>query len=81
LGFLRDLKASKGVLITNRGYSEAAEKRASQDSQDIDLRVINFNDLEEFQNFIAIPYQHADGAIVSVPPGWIIEIQLFQVNS
>ena len=73
LGFLRDLKASKGVLITNRGYSEAAEKRASQDSQDIDLRVINFNDLEEFQNFIAIPYQHADGAIVSAPPGWIID--------
>lgn len=73
LSFLRDLKASKGILITNRGYSKAAERRASQDSQDIDLRVINFNDLEEFQNFIAIPYQQADGAIISAPPGWIID--------
>jgi hypothetical protein len=73
LSFLQDLKASKGVLITNKGYSQAAENRANYDTQDIELRIIDFGDLEDFQCFLAIPYQNADCAIVSSPTGWIID--------
>jgi hypothetical protein len=80
LGFLQDLKASKGVLITNKGYSQAAEKRANHDTQDIELRIIDFGDLEDFQCFLAIPYQNADCAIVSSPPGWIIDSRI-EVNN
>ncbi|WP_404790367.1 restriction endonuclease [Altericista sp. CCNU0014] len=73
LSFLQDLKASKGILITNKGYSQAAENRANYDTQDIELRIIDFGDLEFFQNFFAIPYQDSSCAIVSAPPGWIID--------
>ena len=55
LSFLQDLKASKGILITNIGYTKAAYNRATYDSQDIELRIINFEDLDDFQGFMAIP--------------------------
>jgi len=73
LSFLQDLKASKGILITNNGYSKAAYNRATYDTQDIELRIIDFNDLERFQGFMAIPYSLSECAIVSSPPGWVVD--------
>lgn len=73
LSFLQDLKASKGIIITNKGYSDAAYNRATYDSQDIELRIINFEDLKSFQSFLAIPYSKSHGAIISAPPGWVID--------
>jgi len=73
LSFLQDLKASKGILITNNGYSEAAYNRATFDTQDIELRIIDFGDLENLQGFLAIPYSKSECAIVSAPPGWVVD--------
>lgn len=73
LSFLQDLKASKGILITNIGYSEAAYNRATYDSQDIELRIINFDDLKMFQSFMAIPYSKSECAIVTSPDGWVVD--------
>jgi hypothetical protein len=73
LSFLQDLKASKGILITNNGYSEAAYNRATNDSQDIELRIINFDDLDKWQGFIAIPYSKSHCAVVSAPDGWVVD--------
>jgi len=73
VGFLEDVRASKGILITNTGYTEAAYNRATYDTRDIELRILNFKDLEQFQGFIAIPYADKHGAIVSAPDGWIID--------
>lgn len=73
LSFLQDLKASKGILITNKGYSKAAFNRATFDTQDIELRIIDFGDLEKLQGFLAIPYSLSECAIVSSPPGWVVD--------
>ncbi len=73
LSFLKDLKASKGILITNKGYTKGAYNRALYDSQDIELRIINFKDLEKFQSFLAIVYSKSDCAIVTAPDGWIVD--------
>lgn len=73
ISFLNDLKASKGILITNNGYTEAAYNRATYDSQDIELRIISFDDLEKFQGFITIPYSKSECAIISAPDGWVID--------
>ena len=73
LSFLRDVKASKGILITNVGYTKGAKKRAIYDTQDIELRIIDFQDLEKFQAFIAVPYSGSHCAIVSAPDGWIVD--------
>ena len=73
LSFLQDLKASKGILITNNGYTEAAYNRATYDTQDIELRIINFEDLDQFQGFLAIPYSKSECAVVSAPDGWVVD--------
>lgn len=73
LSFLQDLKASKGVLITNNGYSKAALNRATYDTQDIELRIIDFSDLDKFQSFMALPYSKSECAIVSAPIGWVVD--------
>jgi len=73
LSFLRDLKASKGILITNRGYTKAAHDRATYDSQDVELRIIDFKDLEQFQGFMAIPYSGSHCAVVTAPDGWVVD--------
>ena len=73
LSFLADLGVSKGVMITNSGYSDAAYNRATFDSRDIDLRIINFDDLEDLQDFLAIPYAGQHCAVVSAPDGWVVD--------
>ncbi len=73
LSFLQDLKVSKGILITNNGYSKAAWDRAENDSQDIELRIINFDDLEKYQAFMAMPYSKSECAIVVAPDGWVVD--------
>ncbi|WP_108126185.1 restriction endonuclease [Saccharospirillum mangrovi] len=73
ISFLLDLKASKGVLITNNGYSEAAYNRATYDTQDIELRIISFDDLDDFQGFMAIPYSLSECALVTAPDGWVVD--------
>jgi hypothetical protein len=73
LGYLHDLKASKGILITNHGYTDAAYNRAMYDTRDVELRIIDFKDLEKYQGFLAFPYSGAHGAVVPAPDGWVID--------
>lgn len=74
LGYLDDLRVSKGVIITNSGYTKAAYDRAMHETRDVELRIVRFDELEKFQSFVAIPYFGAHAAIISAPPGWIIDI-------
>jgi hypothetical protein len=48
IGMLADIKASKGVIITNIGYTKAAIERAKFDSRDIQLDIVDFEDLPHF---------------------------------
>lgn len=73
LSFVRDVRASKGIMITNRGYSDAAYNRATYDSHDVELRIIPYRDLDQFQDCWAIPYLGSHCALVSAPPGWIVD--------
>lgn len=73
LSFLLDLKVSKGIMITNHGYSKAAYNRANYDTQDVELQIMNFEDLEKYQGFIGIPFSGSHCAVVSAPDGWILD--------
>lgn len=73
VGFLADLKVSKGVMITNKGYTPAALNRANNDTQDIELRIINYDDLEEYQSLFAVPYSGKHCVFLTAPEGWIID--------
>lgn len=73
IGMLNDCEANKGLLITQEGYSKAAIKRAHYDPIDIELDILNFKDLQQFQNFGGILHKDDNGAIIQAPFGWIID--------
>lgn len=76
ISFLHDVKANKGVLITNRGFTKAAQARAENDSHvDLDIRIINFDRLEQFQGFGGIAYKEPAGVIIQPPNGWILDFK------
>lgn len=75
IGMLEDVGAHKGLLISKEGFSEAALNRAHFGPSDVELDILNFKDLHAFQSFGAIPFAGNNGALVSAPFGWVIDIQ------
>lgn len=73
IGFVRDVEAHKGVMISTEGYSSAAINRAYYDDSDIDLDVLNFKELSQFHSPGAIPYAGEHGVVMKAPFGWIID--------
>lgn len=77
IGMLADVKASKGVIITNVGYTKAAIERAKFDSRDIQLDILEFEDLPQFSGTVdAFPSRWNDeeamAIVFSCPFGWQI---------
>lgn len=75
IGMLADVKASKGVIITNIGYTKAAIERAKLDSRDIQLDILEFEDLPQFSGIAdAFPSkwneQEKMALVFSCPFGW-----------
>lgn len=76
LGMLDDVRVSKGVLVTTKGYSKTALKRAEQDARDIDLQILPPERLSDYQ-FIGEVWLWKGSvlAIVSTPDGWVVDNQ------
>lgn len=76
LGMLGDIRVSKGVLVTTKGYSKTAHRRAQHESRDIELRILPPERLSEFQHIgTAFPWREPVGAVVSTPEGWVADNQ------
>ncbi len=74
VGFLDDIKANKGIIITSKGFSSAASERAKNDTRDVEVKIIEFSELEYFQGFGgAIVHYGPFGAIFPCPIGWVID--------
>lgn len=73
IGYCLDIGASKGVLIAQNGYTPAAINRAHLDDTDIELDVLNFEELKQFQAFGAFPFAGDNGVFITAPFGWIID--------
>jgi hypothetical protein len=56
IGFSEDVGAHIGIMITNVGYSKSAEKRAKNHHKDIQLDVVKFIDLEDYEFSFDICY-------------------------
>ncbi len=74
-GFVDDVGAQKGMLITGHGYTQAALRRAFYGPSDLELDILNFSDLVQFQGFTAIPYKGNKAFVLAAPLGWIIDAQ------
>lgn len=73
LGMMDDIGVDKGLIITQEGYTPAALNRAYYDPQRLELDILNFKDLLEFQGFGATIYDGSHGALISAPLGWVID--------
>ncbi len=73
LSLVRDVGASKGVIITNEGYTNGAEARARNDSHDVDLRIIEFDELAEYEGMHAFPFSGGHFVYLPAPHGWKID--------
>ncbi|QTH64265.1 restriction endonuclease [Psychrosphaera ytuae] len=75
IGMLEDIGAHKGLLISNQGFSEAAYNRAHFGPSEVELDILNFKDLHQFQAHGAMPYAGENIALVPAPFGWVIDAQ------
>ena len=73
IGMMQDVGADKRLLITQKGYSKAAIMRAHNDPNRIELDILNFEELKQFQGFGALPYSGKHGVIMPSPFGWVID--------
>ena len=49
IGFLEDVGANLGIMITNKGYSKSAENRVRNYTRDIRLDIVAFEDFESYR--------------------------------
>ena len=73
ISMVEDIDAAQGILITSMGYSEAAINRAYNGPTDIELDILNFDELKQFQGFGGITYSGWHGAIIPAPFGWSVD--------
>lgn len=73
ISMVEDVDAKQGILITNKGFSSGAINRAHYGPTDIELDILNFEDLKQFQGFGGIIHSGKHGAIIPAPFGWIID--------
>jgi hypothetical protein len=69
---LKDVKITKGVVLSRSGYTEAARVRARSETE-VQLQVLDFDNLPSFYGFWGNPYRGHLGAIISAPNGWVID--------
>ncbi len=67
-----DVDSHQGILISRKGYTPAAINRAFYGNQKIELDVINFDEIKEFQGLLGFPYTENFMAILPAPFGWIL---------
>jgi len=72
-GFVDDVGAQRGMLVTSRGYTQSALRRAFYGPSDLELDILDFAELQQFQGFTAIPYKGRNAFLVTAPLGWIVD--------
>ncbi|MEZ4720870.1 MAG: restriction endonuclease [Flavobacteriales bacterium] len=72
---VKDVGGHQGVLITSKGYSKAAINRAFYGDDKIELDIINFDELHEYQGLKAFPYIGKFAVITPAPFGWVLDLK------
>jgi hypothetical protein len=70
LGLMKDINCNKGIIITQKGFTKSAYHRALNDQSDLELRILNFEQLLNFNGFGFIAYNLPFGVYVPIPLGW-----------
>jgi len=73
ISMVEDVDAKQGILITRMGYSPGAINRAYYGPTDIELDILNFEELDQFQGIGGIIHAGKHGAVIPAPFGWVID--------
>ena len=73
ISMLEDIDVHQGLLITNKGFSQAAINRAYYGPHKLELDILNFDELLKNQSLGAIPYSGNKAFLISAPFGWVID--------
>lgn len=72
---VEDVDAHQGVLITKKGYTQGAINFAFNGNQKVELDILNFDKIKDFQGFTAIPYVSNFSVILPAPFGWVLDLK------
>lgn len=74
LGLLEDVRVSKGIMVTTKGYSDTAVKRAANAGSDLQLEIREFEYLSEYQMIGgAVAWYGPLAIIVRTHHTWLID--------
>ena len=73
ISMLDDVAIPYGILVTNKGFSDSAIRRAHIGTENVQVDILSTKDLKLLQSPLAIPYQGKCGIILRSPFGWIVD--------
>ncbi len=72
---IEDVGANQGILITRKEFTAAAANRAYYGPRKVELDILNFDVIENYQGLVAFPYSGNHCVFLSTPLGWVIDIK------
>lgn len=72
---LKDLKITKGAMVSQNGYSAAA-KQLALSTGNIQLHILKSDELDSFTGFWGNPYRAHTGVLIFPPNGWIVNAKV-----
>ncbi len=81
IGFLSDVGADRGIMVTEVGYSKAAKKRAENEESEIELKILTLDELPDFLGFKAIMKFGPIDCFFEVHPKWIVNSKNPTINA
>jgi hypothetical protein len=75
VGFLKDVGAQRGILVSEKGFTKGAINRAYKGEDDIVVDILSLGELQQFQAHGAIVYSGKNAITISPPFGWIVDGQ------
>lgn len=73
IGMLRDVNARYGLLVSAKGFSSTAIKRAHNSPDGLQVDILSVDELQILQSPGAIIYSDSHGFYIQSPFGWIID--------
>ena len=73
ISMLDDVAIPFGILVTNKGFTDSAIRRAHIGTDNVQVDILSTKELLFLQSPLAIPYLGEYGTVLNSPFGWIID--------
>ncbi|MCQ2295775.1 MAG: restriction endonuclease [Bacteroidales bacterium] len=73
ISMVNDIGGGKGIIISDKGFTKSAIRRAHNGPEGIEVDILSLSELGSFQASGAIPFSGSHGFVVNAPFGWIID--------